>query len=98
MRQRGMVAVHLVLGVHTHRLTPHASLSKVTRVKLKELSLRNNHIWETGMAALAEAIAREGAFPSLTEIGLDRNPASNKSNEAVEAVEEALEKKKQQRG
>ena len=46
------------------------------------------------MAALAEAIAKEGAFASLTKVWLFNNPASD---EATKAVEEALEKKKQQR-
>ena len=62
-------------------------------VRLETLSLDNNKIGDAGMAALAEAIAKEGAFPSLTTITLRGNPASD---EAKQAVEEALEKK--QRG
>ena len=72
-----------------------AALAKACRQlpKLKELSLYHNQIGDAGMAALAEAIAKEGAFPSLTKLALPRNPASK---EATNAVQEALEKKQQQ--
>ena len=66
--------------------------------KLKQLSLNRNQIGDAGMAALAEAIAKEGAFPFLTRMGqygtdLDGNSASD---EAKKAVEEALMKKQHQ--
>ena len=61
-------------------------------VRLEVLNLSDNQIGDAGTAALAEAIAKEGACPSLDYIDLDDNPASD---EAKKAVEEALKKKKQ---
>ena len=60
-------------------------------VRLETLELSSNQIGDAGAAALAEAIAKEGAFPSLIKINLDdKNPASD---EAMKAVKEALGKK-----
>jgi hypothetical protein len=72
-------------------------------VRLETLNLWNNQIGDAGAAAVAEAIAKEGAFPSLTDIDIGSNIGNQwfgnpASNEAKKAVYEALHKNVKQRG